>query len=519
MQLKHWLPILICAASLAIGAAASAQMPAEAGGEKKPAPEAAPPVPPAPKPSATHHTLTIDGKAIPYTATAGLLDIKDEKGDVTARMSYVAYTKDGVTDLTRRPITFAYNGGPGSSTIWLHMGAFGPMRVVTSDAQPTPPPPYQLVDNQDSLLDKSDLVFIDAPGTGYGRIVGKGTPKDFYGVDQDIKAFGQFIERYITEDNRWNSPRFLLGESYGTTRSAALVNYLQENGIACNGVILISSILNFETESFNTGNDLPYITNIPSYAAIAWYHDKLNPKPADLEAFLNQVKQFAFGEYADALMEGSKLSATTKADVEKKLAQYTGVSEKFWDEANLRVNASRFRKELLRGDRRTVGRLDARFLGIDHDAAGEFPEYDSADTAFSSAFTAAFNDYEHNNLKFGRDMDYKVTNYGAGPWDWKHKIGGRGFGWPGYLDVAEDLREAMTKNPHLKVFVGCGYYDLATPFGAAEYTMDHLGLEPSLQKNVRFGYYRSGHMLYLHLPALEKLKGDLSVFYDAAVAK
>jgi carboxypeptidase C (cathepsin A) len=470
--------------------------------------------PPKEDSAVSRHSVSVNGQTIKYTATAGTLLIRDDKDEPTASMFYVAYTQDGA-DLGKRPVTFLYNGGPGSATIWLHMGSVGPKRVVTADAQSTPGAPYSLIDNQYSLLDKTDLVFIDAIGTGYSHAVGKSKDKDFWGVDQDGKAFTQFIERYLSKNNRWNSPKYLMGESYGTTRSALLSNLLSDDGVALNGVILVSSILDFATESFNAGNDLPFITNLPSYAAIAYYHNKLNPRPADFKAFIQQVRDFAFGEYADALMKGDKLDAATRADVLKKLSQYSGLSENYLSETRLRINCFRFMKELTRDEGHTVGRLDARYTGIDLDNAGEAPEFDPANAYISGPYSAAFHSYMQEQLQYTPDRSYKLSADGAGrDWDWKHKNGFNPW-WPGSLDVAEDLRQAMSHNPHLKVFVANGWYDLATPFGASEYTFDHMGLDASLRGNVQFGYYESGHMIYLHVPALQALKGDLAKFYDA----
>ncbi len=468
--------------------------------------------------SATHHSLSVGGQTIKYTATAGTLLLKGDKDEDTASVFYVAYTQDGA-DADKRPVTFLYNGGPGSASIWLHMGSVGPKRVVTSDAQPTPGAPYQLVDNEYSLLDKSDLVFIDAIGTGYSHAVGKSEDKDFWGVDQDGNAFSQFIQRYLSKNGRWNSPKYLMGESYGTTRSALVSNLLNSAGVALNGVVLVSSILDFATESFNVGNDLPFITNLPTYAAVAYYHDKLKPRPADFQAFLKSVRAFASGEYADALMKGDALDAATRKDVLAKLALYTGISEETYAQSNLRLGCFRFMKDLTRDEGHTVGRLDARFTGIDHDSAGEYPEFDPANAYITGAYSAAFHGYVSGDLAYTPDRDYKLGSNGAGSqWDWKHRNGFNPW-WPGSLNVAEDLRQAMTQNPHLKVFVANGYYDLATPFGGSEYTFDHMNLDPSLRGNVQFGYYESGHMIYLHVPALKALKADLAKFYDASAAR
>lgn len=518
MRRSRLFTVLCCGLSLGLAAAAGAAQP-RAQKKAGPAPSKETTAEPAkdpsePKAAVTQHTLAINGRTIRYTATAATIELKDDKGEATASMFYVAYTEDGVADPKTRPITFAYNGGPGSSTIWLHMGAFGPMRVLTSDAQPTPPPPYDLVSNGESLLDKTDLVFIDAVGTGYSTILGKATGKDFWGVDEDVRTFGQFIERYLSRNNRWNSPKFLLGESYGTTRSANLVDYLADQGIACNGVILISSILNYG-DTF-PGTNLEYITYLPSYAAIAWYHNKLNPKPTDFSAFLQEVREFAETDYASALFEGSRLPAGQYSDVLAKLHQYTGLSTEYLKEANLRINPTRFRAQLLRDEDRTVGRYDARFEGINSDNAKEFPDYDASDTSISPAFTAAFQSYVRNDLKFDTDRPYKTTNYSIiRQWDWKHPIPGRGqFFTPPFPDVAANLAEAMRQNPHLKIFSANGWFDLATPFFKTEFDLGQMELDPSLRSNIVFGYYPSGHMIYLHYPALKQLKSDLSTFYN-----
>jgi carboxypeptidase C (cathepsin A) len=468
--------------------------------------------------SVTHHSVSIDGETVKYTATAGNLVIDDDKGDAIGSFFYVAYTKDGVKSNARRPLTFLFNGGPGSSSIWLHMGSFGPVRVETTDADATPPAPYKLVPNQYSLLDKSDLVFIDAMGTGFSRIVGKGTPKDFYGTDPDIESFGKFIERYVTLNDRWNSPKFLLGESYGTTRAAGLVDWLQGKGMAFNGVILQSSWLNgfvdFPGPAYSL--DLPYELYLPSMAATAWYHDKIPNKPADLAAFVQQAREFALGGYARALDQGSKLSAADTQAIAEKLHAFTGLPVQYILNAKLRVNPFRFEKELLRGEERTIGRLDARFPGIDHDAAGEYPEYDPSGSAIGPAYTAAFNWYLANDLDYKSDTSYKVENYREVGRDWDNGQRIDGQKYP-LMDVEENLREAMTENPHLKVFSANGYFDFATPFFETEYDLDHMGLDPSLMKNISYGYYQSGHMIYLHVPALKAYKADVAKFYDATI--
>jgi len=464
--------------------------------------------------SVTQHVITLNGETVHYTATAGNLLVRNDSGAPIGSFFYVAYTKDGADPL-KRPVTFLYNGGPGSSTIWLHMGSVGPLRVVTDDAASTPPAPYELKDNPYSLIDKSDLVFVDAMGTGFSQIVGKGTGKEFFGVDADIRSFADFITRYVTVNNRWNSPKFLMGESYGTTRSAGLADALQERGMPLNGVVLVSSYLNAYVDFSGPplALDLPYELYLPTMAATAWYHDKLSPKPADLAAFLAQVRAFALGDYEQALDKGSHLGAAERDAVVAKLHQYTGISEQYWREANLRLTPDRFEKELLRDERRTVGRLDARYEGIDHDNAGESPEYDAADAAINGPFTTAFNYYLKNGLHYTSDRRYLTTNYGVVGRSWDDHHHGADM-----LDVAEDLRDAMSKNPQLKVFSANGYFDFATPFFETEYTLDHMGLAPSLAKNITYGYYQSGHMIYMHTPALAQLKHDLAAFYDSTLS-
>lgn len=467
------------------------------------------------KSSVTHHTLAIDGRTIHYTATAGNLLIRDEKNQPDGSIFYVAYTEDGAAS-NDRPVTFLYNGGPGSSSVWLHMGSFGPMRVETASPKATPPPPYKLVPNQYSLLDVSDLVFVDAMGTGFSRPVDKGKLKDFLGVDQDVRAFNRFIARYLTVNRRWNSPKFLLGESYGTTRSAALAYSLEESGISLNGVILVSSILNYNDVS--SGLDINNIGDLPSFAAIAWYHNKLPNKPADLKSFLEQVRAYARGPYAQALWQGDKLSVAEESQVAQKLSQMTGISAEYWKQANLRVTAANFRKQLLRGQRRTLGRYDARFEGIDRKAIGATPDYDPSDTGIGGAFIAAFQNYLAKDLKYTTDESYKATAYGPGfQWDWKHKApDGDQEQLP---DVALDLSAAMRENPNLKVFSANGYFDLATPFFKTEFDLSHMQLDPSLRGNIQMAYFPSGHMIYLNVDALKKLKSDLASFYSSAVTQ
>lgn len=475
----------------------------------------------------TSHSVTINGRSYAYKATAGTLIIRNEKGEPDASVFYVAYTVGDGKDVQQRPVTFLYNGGPGSSSIWLHMGSFAPVRIETASPNATPPAPYHLVPNADSLLDKTDLVFVDAIGTGYSQgIADEKDKKDkdanpdkrFWGTDQDIDAFGRFVQRYITKYDRWNSPKFLFGESYGTPRSAGLVKWLQDNGIACNGVVLLSSILNYAEHL--PGLDINYVNYLPSYAAIAWYHDKLPNKPATLEPFLTQVRDFARGDYQVALSKGAALSDAERDAIAEKLHMYTGLSVQYLKEANLRVNPSRFRKELLRGEGLTMGRYDARFEGVDEDSAGENPETDPSDTAISGAFTAAFNDYLVRELKYPSEVPYSVGSLAIRSWDWKHKTPGRGFMSTVPLPImVGDLGLAMRENPHLKVLSANGYFDLATPFFATEYDLAHLGIDAKLRNNVTITYYPSGHMVYLNVDALKQFKSDLAKFYDSAAPR
>jgi len=480
--------------------------------------EATTPIPPE-KTVATHHELALGGKTLKYTATAGTLLIRDEEDKPYGSIFYVAYTLDGA-DAQTRPVSFLYNGGPGSASLWLHMGSFSPVRISTDSPNPTAGPPFKLIANEYSLLDKSDLVFIDAPLTGYSRAVGKGTAKDFTGVDQDLRAFDRFIQRYLNVNQRWNSPKFLIGESYGTTRSAALADMLGNDGVQLNGVVLISSILNYGIRA--GGYDTNFIANLPSYAAAAWYFNKIPNKPADLAAWVEQARVFAAGPYAQALFAGHNLPAAQLDTVAKEVSRLTGLSVEYVKEANLRISPTRFRKEVLRDDRKTLGRYDMRFEGVDVDAAGEAPSYDASDTGIIGAFVAALHDYLQRELKYESTDAYRPSAGDIGQWDWKHRptSGGPGMGGFGQPQsepwVAADLASAIRKNPHLKVFSANGYFDLATPFFATEFDLAHMNLEPALRGNVQFGYYPSGHMIYLNVDALRQLKGDLAKFIGKA---
>jgi carboxypeptidase C (cathepsin A) len=462
----------------------------------------------------TKHSLKIGGQEIKYTATAGTFLLKLEDGTPKASIFYVAYTKDDVNDASQRPLTFSFNGGPGSASVWLHLGLFGPRRVQMGDAGTLLPPPYKLVDNEVSLLDISDLVFIDPVSTGYSRAVPGEAPKQFFGVTEDVESVAEFIRLYATRNKRWSSPKFLAGESYGTTRAAGLSGYLQQRfGMYLNGIVLISSILNFETAEFDTGNDLPYILYLPTYTAIAWYHKRLpgDLQNGDVQKAVEESRTFAVGEYADALMTGDALPTARRVEVMQKLARLTGLSPDYIDRSNLRIEIMRFTKELLRSERRTIGRIDARFTGIDRDAAGERPEFDPSIAAIIGPYSGLLNDYVRNDLKFDSDLPYEVLTNRVRPWSYAPYENR-------YVNVAETLRGAMTQNPFLHVFVAKGYYDLATPFFAADYTFNHLGLDPTLRGHLSGAYYEAGHMMYVHPPSLVKLKTDIAQFIKSSSA-
>lgn len=479
--------------------------------------EAAPATPP-PKEVlvVTQHGIRIDGREIPYTATVGSILIHDDSGSPAALIYYTAYTRTDARRLDHRPIAFLYNGGPGSASIWLQMGAYGPRRVVVANAAPAGAAPYRLADNPYSLIDVADMVFIDPVGTGFSHAVGKAQDKDFWGIDRDVRSLARFIAAYVTRHNRWNSPKFLIGESYGTFRSAALANYLQgHDGMYLNGIVLMSSVLDRATNSFHPGEDLPYILFLPSYAAAAYYHHLLNPQPSNLVAFLQQVREFAETKYAEALLRGSRLSATEKSAIAQQISRYTGLSENYLLRDNLRVSLPQFLIELQRKLALTTGRLDARYVGPDDDPLAEYATYDPQSTSIAGAFTAAWQHYLLDELKFKTESSYHVSaDFHGHRWNWSHSTG-QDYGFPGYGNVEPDLVEALLMNPHLQVQVENGYFDLATPFFETEYTMDHLGLPAGLRSHIQLEYYKSGHMMYLREPSLAHLKANVSAFIRA----
>ncbi|WHZ18700.1 MAG: Carboxypeptidase-related protein [Rhodanobacteraceae bacterium] len=517
--------IVVCALlSLGVAGVSGAATPksAASGEASKAAAQAAPPHD---QSAVSHGSVTVGGKTIRYTATAGTLVLKNKDGKPMASMSYVAYTKDGVKPADR-PLTFLYNGGPGSSTVWLHMLAFGPKKVVVGSGTLTPPAPYQLVNNNDSLLDASDLVFIDAPGTGFGRVIGKdeggaGTGKDVYGVDEDAKAFAQFITRYLTLNSRWNSPKFLFGESYGTTRSAVLANILEnDDSVGLNGVMLLSAILDYDISvdfpQINPGaNNLSYVLGLPSYAATAWYHHKLPQQPADLDAFLKQVEQFATTDYAQALMQGTQLDPATKQKIAEQIHQYTGLPEAYVLKANLRVSGGQFAHELLGADDEITGRLDSRYSGPAINPMGEDADYDPLDSAIDAPTVAEFNDYVRNTLHFGKDLTYKPQIDVFKEWDFKHMQPGAPFPLPALPNVMPDLASAMKHDPQLYVLLLGGYFDLGTPFYSAEYEMHQLTLPAKLERNISYQFFPSGHMVYLNPESHDGLHAAAAAFIDA----
>jgi carboxypeptidase C (cathepsin A) len=489
-----------------------------------------------PMSSTTSGTVTVEGKPISYQAEAGTLVLDGtgaDEGKPQVAMSYVAYFKQGA-DASKRPITFIYNGGPGSSTVWLHMGAWGPKRVVTNDDTHTPAAPYQLVNNDYSLLDASDLVFIDMPGTGFGRLLAKGKDdaararshkelaKKYWGVDADAEAFANFITQFISGHHRWNSPKYLFGESYGTTRSAVLSNILQSRyDVDLNGVMLLSQILNFslsiDGSDANPGIDMPYVLALPTYAATAWYHHKL-PKYEGkaLAPLLKEVAAFATTDYEQALSAGSLLDANRRQAIAAKLHDYTGLPVDYLLKANLRVTGGMFEQQLQSSTDTTTGRLDTRFSGPSMDPMAKTRAYDPQSAAISSAYVSAFNDYVRRDLKFGEGMKFRPSVYGAEDfhWDREHKAPGMRFS-RGALNVMPDLAMAMKYNPNLKVKLFGGFYDLATPYYTAIYEMQHLPIPDSLRKNIFYAFFPSGHMVYAHISSLKKLHDDAAAFIEA----
>lgn len=460
--------------------------------------------------SQTSHTIRLDGRDIKYTATAGTLPIRSEDGKVAARMFFVAYTKDG-EDTRTRPVSFLYNGGPGAATVWLHMGSFAPRHVQMADDGFQPAPPYRLVDNENSLLDVTDMVFVDAVSTGFSRTVAGVSSTPYHGQQGDIRAFGNFINEYLKTYSRWPSPKFLIGESYGTIRSAGLSQELQtRHGIELNGIVLVSALLTYQTLSPGPQNDVPFVSYLPTYTATAWYHKKLPPElSSDLKKALDEARAFATGEYASTLLKGNSLPAAERHAVAQKFARLTGLSVDYVERANLRVEPGRFRKELLRDRRLSVGRLDSRYTVTDLDAAGEQQEFDPSNAALQGAYTAMFADYVRNELKWESDLHYD-TSGNVRPWAYDQNR---------YMDMTEALRSTMARNPFLRVFVAAGYYDMATPFLGIAINMWHLAYDPVYTRRVQFGYYEGGHMMYIRPSAHKAVKADIAKFITGAAGR
>jgi carboxypeptidase C (cathepsin A) len=496
--------------------------------EEKPEARTASEPPKAPPPTdeivETRHRAVVGGRSIEYTVTTGTLVLKEEtekKGEhegesegekPKARVFFIAYTRRDAGDPATRPITFSFNGGPGSSSVWLHLGVLGPKRVDLGEIGELPAPPFRLVENEHSILDRTDLVFVDPVTTGYSRALVGEKSKEFLAFKKDIESVGDFIRLYTTRYRRWLSPKFLIGESYGTTRAAGLSGYLQErHGLYLNGIMLVSVVLDFQTIDFQPMNDLPYVLYVPSYAATAWYHGRLDPElQKDLQTTLRKAEAFARDEYGPALMENDALAPRERAAIAAKLARFTGLSREYVERVNLRVEILRFTKELLRDRRRTVGRLDSRFTGVDRDAGGEAIASDPSAHNIIGPYTATFNDYVRGELRYESDLPYEILNLKSNE-AWRfHEHENR------FVEVAETLRRAISTNPHLKVYVANGYYDLATPYFATEYTFNRLGLEPHLRGNVTHHHYEGGHMMYIHRPSLAKMNRDLAAFLDSA---
>ncbi len=462
-------------------------------------------------PAVTHHEIRVAGKLLHYTATAGRLPVKDQGGKTDALMFYVAYTLDNADPRTR-PVTFAFNGGPGSASIWLHMGALGPRKVVLQNQGFLPAAPYRLEDNANTLLDKTDLVLIDAIGTGFSRPANTTIGKKYWGLKGDIQSFGEFIRLYITRNERWSSPLYLFGESYGTTRSAGVSGYLADQGISFNGIVLLSTVLAFQSLEFNRTNDEPYPLILPTYTMIAAYHHKLAPELSqNLEKTRAEVEQWASNDYTKALAKGDALSPEERQKIVDTLSRYTGLSKEIIEEYNLRVDVQGFTHYLLADQKLRVGRLDGRFAGPDPEGFTETRYYDPTSSETGPPFTSVFNDYVRRELNYKTDMPYYTTAYTVwGPamkWDW-------GSNEAGFPDTATALRAAMVKNPYLKIRVLEGYYDLATPYYAVNYTMDHLDLTPRYRNSISYATFDSGHMVYLDANSLKKMKDNVASFFD-----
>jgi carboxypeptidase C (cathepsin A) len=461
----------------------------------------------------TTHSATIGGAKVDYQATAGTIVLKSDAGKPTAAVFYVAYTRTGVKDPAARPLTFAFNGGPGSSAVWLHLGCLGPRRVVVPENGERIAPPYRLVDNESSLLDVTDLVFIDPVSTGLSRPAPGQDAKKFHGVEGDVQSVGEFIRLYVTRNDRWNSPKFLVGESYGTTRASLLVDHLQrELGMNFNGVVLVAPALNFQTFVQTPSNDLAFTLFLPGYTAAAWYHKKLAPEvQADLQRTLEEARKFARTEYSQGLFRGSALSADERRHLAERVAHFTGLDAAYVLRKDFRITVNEFMERLLAHEQQIVGRFDSRIKGAHRlDDPIQQPYSDPSDQLVQGPFTAALNDYLRHELHYASDLPYETLNLRVQPWDW-------GQPFPVYLDVSDKLSRALKSNPNLRVLVATGYYDLATSFMGTEYTVSHLGLPPGLTDRIGVRYYEAGHMMYVHRESRHKLKQDLTQFWASTL--
>ena len=458
-------------------------------------------------------SVTINGKTISLAAETGTVQLRDENDKPIALFGFTHYRKTNSSK--NRPIVFAFNGGPLSASFWLHFGVLGPKRIDINDPSYTKPAPYKVVNNEYSLLDKADLVMIDPVGVGFSKPIGDAKWEDFWGVDQDIRSIGLFIEQFIIRAGKMNSPKYLLGESYGTFRNAGLVKHLQDKGIAMNGVIMVSAVFEVQHLLFGPGDDIAYLTHFPTYAATAWYHNKVKNKGTDLESFLNDVRSFTENEYAPALLKGDQLSIAEKSAVAQKLADYSGLSQDYYLKADLRVTNGEYFQELLRDQGETVGRLDSRFTGINEDPLSQWALTDPQSDAISTPYIAAFKDYLYNDLNVRKDLTYTTT---AGSrkgfkWDWKHN-GNIIWNMQVAASTLPDMTSAMKRNPNLKILILNGYYDLATVFYGVEHSINHMGLDANLKKNIIMKYYEAGHMMYIHIPSIAKFKTDVDEFID-----
>ena len=459
------------------------------------------------------HSVTINGKTIALSAETGTVQLRDENDKPIALFGFTHYKKSNSD--TNRPIMFAFNGGPLSASFWLHFGVLGPKRVAINDPKYTKPAPYNVVNNEFSILDKADLVMIDPVGVGFSKPIGEAKWKDFWGVDQDIRSIGLFIEQFLIKSDRMNAPKYLLGESYGTFRNAGLVKYLQDKGIAMNGVIMVSAVFELQHLLFGEGDDLSYLIHFPTYAATAWYHNKVRNKAGTIESFLKDVRNFTENEYAPALLKGDQLTSSEKEAIAQKLADFSGLSKGYWINADLRVTNGEYFQELLRDNGLTVGRLDSRFTGINEDPLSQSAFTDPQSDAISSPYISAFKDYLYNDLKVRKDLSY-TTSAGSREgfkWDWNHS-GNVTWNAQVAISTLPDMTSAMKRNPNLKILILNGYYDLATVFYGVEHSINHMGLDADLKKNIIMKYYEAGHMMYTHMPSMQKFKKDVDAFID-----